>query len=117
CSRLPLSFSAVIRISAVKSLLPLCVIICLIIASTSGTGGDAVAAGVAEEASSVCGYCFVQSVSSKQTRINTGGHVRINFVSSENQPRRNEEHEGFFCSLFVSFVSSWLIFILSGRRP
>src|SRR5262245_24082605 len=25
-------------------------------------------------------------------------------VSSENRPRRNEEHEGMFCSFFVSFV-------------
>src|SRR5262245_52377257 len=36
--------------------------------------------------------------------------------SSENQPRRNEECEGIFCSFFVSFVSSWLIFIVSGSR-
>jgi hypothetical protein len=35
---------------------------------------------------------------------------------AENQPRRNEEHEDFFSSSFVLFVSSWLIFILSGRR-
>jgi len=34
----------------------------------------------------------------------------------ENQPRRNEEHEGFSCSIFVFFVASWLIFIVSGRR-
>jgi len=41
--------------------------------------------------------------------------------SSENQPRRNEEHEGRHKGrieeIFVFFVSSWLIFILSGRRP
>src|SRR2546426_7998489 len=36
--------------------------------------------------------------------------------SSENQPRRNEEHEDFFLFFFVPFVSSWLIFIVSGRR-
>jgi hypothetical protein len=29
---------------------------------------------------------------------------------SENQPRRNEEHEDFSGSFFVLFVSSWLIF-------
>jgi len=32
------------------------------------------------------------------------------FVNNENQPRRNEEHEDFFCFSFVLFVSSWLIF-------
>jgi hypothetical protein len=49
--------------------------------------------------------------------------VKTNPVSAnapaENQPRRNEENEGFFRSFFVFFVSSWLIFILyqalSGR--
>jgi hypothetical protein len=35
---------------------------------------------------------------------------------AENQPRRDEEHEGFFCLFFVLFVSSWLILIVSGRR-
>jgi hypothetical protein len=30
--------------------------------------------------------------------------------SYKNQPRRNEEHEDFSGSFFVSFVSSWLIF-------
>jgi len=30
--------------------------------------------------------------------------------NNENQPRRNEEHEASFCSFFVFFVSSWLIF-------
>ncbi len=30
--------------------------------------------------------------------------------NNENQPRRNEEDEDFFCSSFVFFVSSWLIF-------
>src|SRR2546428_5344583 len=39
------------------------------------------------------------------------------FAPAENQPRRNEEREGFFCSFFALFVSSWLIFIVSGRRP
>src|SRR5262245_47664114 len=29
----------------------------------------------------------------------------------ENQPRRNEGREVFFCSFFVPFVSSWLIVI------
>jgi hypothetical protein len=50
--------------------------------------------------------------------------VKTNPVSAkapaENQPRRNEENEGFFRSFFVFFVSSWLILILygalSGRR-
>jgi hypothetical protein len=50
--------------------------------------------------------------------------VKTNLVSAkapaENQPRRDEEHEGFFRSFFVFFVSSWLILILyqalSGRR-
>jgi len=32
--------------------------------------------------------------------------------SSENQPRRYEEREGILCSFFVSFVSSWLIFMV-----
>src|SRR5215510_13723085 len=35
---------------------------------------------------------------------------------AENQPRRNEEHEGLFWSFFVFFVffvSSWLIFVVS----
>jgi hypothetical protein len=32
-------------------------------------------------------------------------------ISLENQPRRNEEHEDFFSSFFVLFVSSRLIFI------
>jgi hypothetical protein len=35
---------------------------------------------------------------------------------SENQPRRNEEHEERTRNIFVLFVSSWLIFIVSGRR-
>jgi hypothetical protein len=50
--------------------------------------------------------------------------VKTNPVSAkaaaENQPRRNEEHEGLFWSFFVFLVSSWLILILyralSGRR-
>jgi len=29
--------------------------------------------------------------------------------SSEKQPGRNEEHEGYFFSSFVFFVSSWLL--------
>jgi len=33
-------------------------------------------------------------------------------ISSENQPRRNEEHEDFFCFSFALFVSSRLIFII-----
>jgi hypothetical protein len=42
--------------------------------------------------------------------------------NKENQPRRNEEHEGSFFSFFVLFVSSWLILIgvstcRNGRRP
>jgi hypothetical protein len=49
--------------------------------------------------------------------------VKTNPVSAkapaENQPRRNEEHEGFFRPFFIFFVSSWLILILyqalSGR--
>jgi len=32
-------------------------------------------------------------------------------IKNENQPRRNEEHEDFFWSFFVLFVSSWLIFL------
>src|SRR5215470_2198740 len=39
---------------------------------------------------------------------------------AENQPRRNEEHEGFSWSFFVFFVSSWFIFILyrgAATRP
>jgi hypothetical protein len=31
----------------------------------------------------------------------------------ENQPRRNEEHEGRAEEIFVLFVSSWLIFIVN----
>ncbi|HEY6403220.1 MAG TPA: hypothetical protein VI479_17500, partial [Blastocatellia bacterium] len=34
-------------------------------------------------------------------------------VSPENQPRRNEEHEERMEKIFVFFVSSWLIFIIS----
>src|SRR5262245_18425196 len=59
-----------------------------------------------------------------------GSSVRLTFcpiyfarndmsLSSEIQPRRNEEREGFFFSFFacfVFFVSWWLIFIVSGRR-
>jgi len=32
------------------------------------------------------------------------------WVTRENQPRRNEGREDTFCSSFVSFVSSWLVF-------
>src|SRR5262245_8242431 len=38
------------------------------------------------------------------------------FASSENQPRRNEENEEKTEKTFVLFVSSWLIFIVSGCR-
>jgi hypothetical protein len=38
-------------------------------------------------------------------------------ISSENQPRRNEGREERIEEIFVFFVSSWLIFIISGRRP
>src|SRR5262249_6417093 len=41
--------------------------------------------------------------------------IKLNQFSSENQPRRNEEHEDFFCFLFVFFVSSRLNFT-EGRR-
>jgi len=38
------------------------------------------------------------------------------YDSSENQPRRHEGHEEKTVNIFVLFVSSWLIFIVSGRR-
>src|SRR5262249_41151590 len=38
------------------------------------------------------------------------------FASSEKQPRRYEEHEEGKELIFVFFVSSWLLFIVSGRR-
>jgi hypothetical protein len=31
-------------------------------------------------------------------------------LQNENELRRNEEREGYFCSFFVPFVSSWFIF-------
>jgi hypothetical protein len=34
-------------------------------------------------------------------------------ATAENQPRRNEEHEEGTGSIFVFFVSSWLILIVS----
>src|SRR4030095_14709024 len=34
--------------------------------------------------------------------------------NNENQPRRNEAGEEFFCSFFVPFVSSW--WIIRGRK-
>jgi hypothetical protein len=42
-----------------------------------------------------------------------------NFMSPsyENQPRRNEENEERTEKIFVLFVSSWLIFIVSARLP
>jgi hypothetical protein len=32
---------------------------------------------------------------------------RCDSLKRQKKPRRNEEHEGFFCSFFVFFVSSW----------
>src|SRR5215470_17067409 len=55
---------------------------------------------------------FAQTAQSNQQIFPQAFH----FLASENQPRRNEGHEERTGIFFVSFVSSWLIFIISESR-